>query len=126
MSPGDRYSATGALVMSVLSLTTDYILLLPSLPPAESEALSSLFALLLPLEQLFPRNRLSEYVPLWQQYKLVPQLLELDLQAILGLWRNGRLKASGWDAVDLMQILERRFGHNADGVIQEIRRDYLS
>ena len=126
MPARERYLALGTLLISILSQITDDILFLPKLSPPDSFALSQLFAPLVQMEELFPRNRLSDYMPLWQRYKLVPQLLELDIQSILALWRNGRLKSAGWDAVDVIEILERRFGSTADWVIKEIRRDYIS
>jgi hypothetical protein len=63
-----------------------------------------------------------EFIPAWGRYRLTPQLLELDMFEILALWRNGRLRSVGWDVTDITEILERRFGRGAEGVIREIRR----
>jgi hypothetical protein len=126
MSLSDRYSSLGTLIISILSQITEDILLLPTLSQNDSLSLSQLYTPLLSLDQLFPRNKVMEYMPLWQRYKFVPQLLELDAQGILALWRNTRLRTAGWDAIDVNEILERRFGRAAEGVIREIRRDYTS
>lgn len=83
-----------------------------------------LFTPLLSLDSLFPRNRTTEFIPQWQRYKFIPQLLDLDAIGILALWRNGRLRAAGWQPEDVIEIVDRRFGRNAEGVIREIRGWY--
>jgi len=98
------------------------ILLLPTLAAAETAALAALFIPLLSMENLFPRNRVTEFMPSWGKYKLVPTLLEGDVAGITGLWRTGRVSSSGWDGSDVVEILERRFGHAADGLVREIRK----
>jgi len=105
---------------------SDDILLQPSLSPPEAFSLSQIYTPLLSLEQLFPRNRVAEFMPSYLRYRLIPQLLESEPNKILELWRNGRLGSAGWDAVDIIEILQKRFGRNADTVIREIRRQYTS
>jgi len=97
-------------------------MLLPSLPPPDSSALSALYTPLLQLEGLFPRGKVTEFLPAFARYRGFPQLLEIDAGGILTLWRNGRLTRAGWDATDIIEILDRRFGRNADAIIREIRR----
>jgi hypothetical protein len=124
MTPDERCIALSSVLLTILSQVTEDFLLLPTLPQPDSSALSQIFSPLLSLEGLFPRNRILEFIPTWGRYKLIPQLLELDMFGILALWRNGRLRSVGWDATDTTEILERRFGRGADGVIREIRRQY--
>ena len=124
MTPDERYTALGPLLLTILSQVTEDMLLLPTLPQPDSSSLSQIFTPLLSLEGLFPRNRILEFIPPWGRYRLILQLLELDAFGILALWRNGRLRSVGWDATDTIEILERRFGRSADVVIREIRRQY--
>jgi len=124
MTPDERCIALSLLLQTILSQITEDFLLLPTLPQPDSSALSQIFSPLLSLEGLFPRNRIFEFIPAWGRYRVIPQLLELDMFGILALWRNGRLRSVGWDATDTIEILERRFGRAADGVIREIRRQY--
>lgn len=124
MTPDERCIALSPIVLSILSRVTEDFLLLPTLPQPDSSALSQIFLPLLSLEGLFPRNRMLEFIPAWGRYRSIPQLLELDMFGILALWRNGRLRSVGWDATDTIEILERRFGRSAEGVIREIRRQY--
>ena len=65
---------------------------------------------------------MTEFVPAFARYRAFPQLLEIDAWGILALWRNGRLRAAGWDAADTIEILDRRFGRSADAIIREIRK----
>src|SRR6266496_2067472 len=124
MTNDERCTALGPILLTILSQVTEDILLLPTLPQLDSSSLSQIFSPLLSLEGLFPRNRIHEFIPPWGRYRLIPQLLELDAFGILTLWRHGRLRSVGWDATDTIEILERRFGRGADGVIREIRRQY--
>jgi hypothetical protein len=107
--------------MTVLQQMTDDIMLLPSLTQSDSSSLASLYSQLLSLENLFQRNRISEFIPIWARYRVVPQLLEMDPIGILGLWRAGRLRSAGWDASDVIEIVERRFGRSAEAVVRQIR-----
>jgi hypothetical protein len=118
----ERYNALGPLILTILAQVTEDMLLLPTLSPSDSTSLSTVYSPLLQLDGLFPRNRITEFIPQWGRYKMFPQLLELDAFGILALWRNGRLRAVGWDATDTIEILDKRFGSNAAGVIREIRR----
>ena len=126
MTLDERCSALAPLIITVMAQITDDLLLLPTLSPPETFYLAQIFTPLLSLDQLFPRNRLVEFMSLWPRYRLIPQLLELEATKILELWSNGRLRAAGWDAVDIIEILERRFGRDADSVIREIRQQYTS
>ena|SRR5579871_1153930 len=126
MTLDERCSALAPLITTVMAQITDDFLLLPTLSPPETFSLAQIFIPLLSLDQLFPRNRLVEFMSLWPRYRLIPQLLELEATKILELWSNGRLRAAGWDAVDIIEILERRIGRSADSVIREIRRQYTS
>jgi hypothetical protein len=121
MTPEERCIALSPIVLAILSQVTEDFLLLPTLPRPDALALSQIFLPLLSLEGLFPRNRI---IPAWGRYRSIPQLLELDMFGILALWRNGRLRSVGWNATDIIEILERRFGKGAEGVIWEIRRQY--
>jgi hypothetical protein len=122
MTPQERFSALGPIILTAVGQVTEDIQLLPTLPPSDTAALVSLFMPLLSLENLFPRNRVTEFMPSWGKYKLVPTLLEGDIGGITGLCRSGRMNSSGWDGNDVVEILQRRFGHAADGLIREIRR----
>jgi hypothetical protein len=120
MTELDRLTMLGPLVLQTLSQITEEFLLFPHLPPQDSSALSTLFSPLLQLEGLFPRGRAPEG---FAKYKVFPALLESDPQGILALWRMGRLKSVGWDAFDVIEILEKRFGtRNVEGIVREIRR----
>jgi hypothetical protein len=121
MTPDERCHALGPLIVSILQQMMEDIFLLPTLTQSDSSSLASLYSQLLSLENLFPRNRIIEYMPQWARYRAVPQLLEMDQNGILGLWRAGRLRSSGWEASDVIEIVERRFGRSADGVIRQIR-----
>ena len=122
MSPQERFSALGPLILTTVGQVTEDILLLPTLPAADTATLAAIFAPLLSLDNLFPRNRVSEFMPSWAKYKLVPALLEGDIIGIIALWRSGRLSNVGWDGNDVIEIVERRFGRAADVLIREIRR----
>jgi len=124
MLPDDRLTSLSLLATTTLTQTTEDILLLPTLSASESPVLASLTSQLLSLENLFPRNRVNDYMPQWGKYRVLPQLLEMDLKGILMLWRTGRLKGIGWDGGDICEIVERRFGRSGDGVCREIRRGY--
>jgi hypothetical protein len=124
MMPEDRFTSLSLLSRTTLSQITEDILLLPTLSPSETPVLSNLTSQLLSLETLFPRNRVTEYLPQWTKYKTLPQLLEMDLKGILTLWRTGRLMTAGWDGSDICEIVERRFGRSGEGVCREIRRGY--
>lgn len=126
MTPDERCSSLSPLITTVLSQVAEDFFLLPTLSPADTFSLSAIYTPLLSLDQLFPRNRVTEFMSLWPRYRLIPQLLELDANGILALWSNGRLKNAGWDAVDIIEIVQRRFGRGADPVIREIRRQYTS
>jgi len=45
----------------------------------------------------------------------------MDLWGILALWRAGRVSGAGWEAEDVIEIVDRRFGREAEGVVREIR-----
>jgi hypothetical protein len=122
MPETDRLNLLAPLILATLSQVTEDILLLPSLSPPDSQSLSSLYAPLLQVAGLFPRGRISEFVPPFTRYRVFPQLLEVDAWGILALWRNGRLRSAGWDAGDIIEILDRRFGRSAEGIAREIRR----
>jgi|SRR5277367_2724753 len=122
MTPQERFSALGPLILTVVSQVTEDILLLPTLAPADTSALAAIFHPLLALEQLFPRGRVTEFMFSWGKYKLVPSLLEGDIVGITALWRSGRLSQMGWGADDVIEIVERRFGRTAEGIIREINR----
>jgi hypothetical protein len=122
MALDERCTALGAIVLSILEQVTEDVLLLPTLTQLDSSALAAIYSPLLSLDILFPRNRIYEFMPSWGRYKVIPQLLELDANGILALWRTGRLSAAGWDATDTSEIIHRRFGRNADSVVREIRR----
>ena len=122
MTPQERFTALGPLILTVVSQITEDILLLPTLTPADTSALAAIFAPLLILEQLFPRTRVTEFMFSWGKYKLVPSLLEGDIPGITALWRSGRLSQTGWGADDVIEIVERRFGRMAEGIVREIRR----
>jgi len=124
MTPTSRFTALSTTMITILTQITEDVLLLPTLPQPDSSALSQLYSPLLTLENLFPRARITEFMPQWGKFKIIPQLLELDMLGILALWRNGKLRLAGWDATDTIEILDRRFGRNADGVVREIRRSY--
>lgn len=121
----DRCTALGTMISGALEQLTDDILLLPTLSPPDSSALASLLAQVLSLDTLFPRNRVAEYVTNWSKYKFLQQLLECDLHTLLVLWRTGRLRTSGWDATDIIEFLNKRFGRSAEVVIREIRRTQI-
>jgi hypothetical protein len=121
MTLDERCHALGPLILTILQQMIEDIFLLPTLTQSDSSSLASLYSQLLSLENLFPRNRIIEYMPQWARYRVVPQLLEMDQNGILGLWRAGRLRSSGWEASDIIEIVERRFGRSADGVIRQIR-----
>ena len=122
MNLDEECTALGTIILAILEQVTEDILLLPTLGQLDSSALSAIYSPLLSLDGLFPRNRIYEFMPSWGRYKMVPQLLELDASGILALWRTGRLSASGWDATDTIEIIDRRFGRNAESVVREIRR----
>jgi hypothetical protein len=124
MTPEDRYISLSILLSAAVSQITEDIILLPTLTVGETSVLAPLLSQLLSLENMYPRSRISEYIPPWGRYKIFPQLLDMDLKGILTLWRTGRLKSSGWDANDVCEIVERRFGRAGEGVCREIRRDY--
>jgi hypothetical protein len=126
MTLDERCSALSPLVITVMAQIADDILLLPTLSPSDTFSLAQIYTPLLSLDQLFPRNRVTDFMSAYPRYRLIPQLLELEPNKILDLWRNGRLRTAGWDAVDIIEILQRRFGRNADNVVKEIRRQYTS
>jgi hypothetical protein len=119
MAENDRLAILAPLVLQILTQITEEFLLLPHLPPQDSTALSALFSPFLQLEGLFPRGRVPEG---FAKFKVFPALLESDPQGILALWRMGRLKGAGWDAFDVIEILEKRFGRSVEGIVREIRR----
>jgi hypothetical protein len=100
---------------------TEDILLLPSLSASTTVHLSPLLSRFIVLEQLFPRGRMSEFVPEWGRFRMLQGLLEMDLWGILALWRAGRVSGAGWEAEDVIEIVDRRFGREAEGVVREIR-----
>ena len=124
MTPEERCTALSPIILTILSQATEDILLLPTLTQTDSTSLAELFSQLLQLDDLFPRNRIQEYIPQWGRYRVFPQLLELDAFGILALWRSGRLRSVGWDATDTIEIIDRRFGRSAEGIVREIRRQY--
>lgn len=120
MPENDRLSLLAPLVLQIVSQITEEFLLLPHLPPQDASALSALFSPLLQLEGLFPRGRAPDG---FAKYKVFPALLESDPHGVLALWRMGRLKGVGWDAFDVIEILDKRFGtRNVEGIVREIRR----
>ena len=121
LSVEERDSLLARTVTSVLEAVIKDIIHLPSLPQSDSSATVALFTPLLSLEDLFPRNRINEFIPSWPRYKFVPQLLELPSNGISTLWRSGRLRSVGWDANDVIEIVERRFGRGAEELVREIR-----
>lgn len=121
MTADERCQALGPLIMTVLQQMTDDIMLLPTLTHSDTSSLASLYSQLLSMENLFQRNRISEFIPVWARYRVVPQLLEMDQMGILGLWRSGRLQSAGWEASDVIEIIERRFGRSAEAVVRQIR-----
>src|SRR5438045_2819143 len=114
MTPDEKYTSLSPIILSILAQVTEDILLLPTLPEADSSSLSELFSQLLQLDTLFPRGKIQDFVPQWGRYRVFPQLLELNAFGILSLWRSGRLRSVGWDATDTIEILDRRFGRSAD------------
>jgi hypothetical protein len=124
MTLDERCAALGPLIITICAQITEDILLLPTLNEPDSSALATIFTPLLTLDTLFARGRVTEFMPTWQRYKLIPPLLELDGNGILALWRNGRLRAGGWEPEDVIEIIDRRFGRNAEGIIREIRGWY--
>jgi hypothetical protein len=122
MTLDERCTALSPIILTILAQITEDILLLPTLSQPDSSSLAELFAQILQLDDLFPRNRIQEFIPQWGRYRVFPQLLESDMSGILTLWRTGRLRSVGWDATDTIEILDRRFGRNAEAVVREIRR----
>jgi hypothetical protein len=122
MAPDDHYAALSNLILTVLREVTEATLLLPSLSPPDCAVLTTIYLSLLSLERLFPSNRINEFMPFWTHYKIIPQLLELDALGILALWRNGKLRAAKWDAMDTIELVNRRFGRTAEKIVKEIRR----
>ena len=124
MTTEDRFTSLSILLSTAVSQMTEDIILLPTLTAGETSILAPLLSQLLSLENIFPRNRIGEYVPQWGKYKIFPPLLDMDLKGVLTLWRTGRLKSSEWDGSDICEIIERRFGRAGEGVCREIRRGY--
>jgi hypothetical protein len=124
MTLDERCAALGPLIIAVCAQITEDILLLPTLNEPDSSSLATIFTPLLSMETLFPRGRVTEFMPTWQRYKFIPLLLESDGNGILALWRNGRLRAGGWEPEDVIEIVDRRFGREAEGVTREIRGWY--
>jgi hypothetical protein len=122
MTLDERCTALSPIILTILAQITEDISLLPTLSQPDSSSLAELFAQILQLDDLFPRNRIQEFIPQWGRYRVFPQLLESDMSGILTLWRTGRLRSAGWDATDTIEILDRRFGRNAEAVVREIRR----
>src|SRR5271155_955775 len=109
MTTDERCTALSRLLVPILSQILDDYLLLPTISPSDSSFLSGLLTPLLSLEQLFPRGKITEFIPPWPRYKFLPQLLELDHPQILALWNSGRLRGF-WDGFDLIDLVSKRFG----------------
>jgi hypothetical protein len=125
MTPEERYTALSRILLPLLTQITEDYLLLPTLPPTSPSPLSTLLTPLLSLEHLFPRGRITDFIPSWPRYRFLQQFLDLAPEQILALWGTGRGRGY-WDVYELVEVVGKRFGVRGEETIRALRREYGS